>query len=290
MPRKKTIDTDVIKFKNIDQSIIERKDCLRVKLCFKNIREFTPDQRTTMGSYFGCRFVNDNMITLVTRNSWKGLIMFFLSLAYMKFDKKLEQVLWLMARPNMPRQITITNVSWDYWFLVKDNIGKWETRSDPRIERIPASPGTSPCYVVGEYDPKSIKQSLDNFCILYGIDIAQSTVETACSKQVPHQYKQYPVENPYKGPEIFRPSTFEELWNHPKEKGLNSLEKIDLAAINPGLSESSVENPCERPEPFYPSTFDEFLKYAMEGRNNPLSETNLTGTGSDQSENSEENF
>ena len=238
MPREKTINKKQIELKNIDQTIIENKDCLQVNLCFTDINVFTPKERTIMRSCFGCN-VNDNTIVLKTKNSWKGLVMFFLSLAYMKYKEELEDVLYVMARPNHQRQILITNVSRYYWWLVKDSIGKWETRSDPRIEEIPAPPGYPPRYVVGRYDPEDIKESMDNFCILYGIDKEQSIVETDYSKQVPHQYKQYPVENPYKGPGTFRPTTFEEFWGHVKEKGHDPFGEINLEGINTHLSEGS---------------------------------------------------
>lgn len=242
MPRKKTINTDLIKLISIDQSIIERKDCLGVNLCFKDADVFSLEEWRIIFYHFKCSVVGDYTITLRTRNSWKGLIMFFLSLAYMKYKGEIEDALWLMAPRKQQRQILITDVSQTYWKLVKDSTGKWETRSDPRIEQIPAAPDYPPCYVVGRYDTESIKQSLNNFCILYGIDKEQSTVETVYSKQVPHQYKTYSVKNPYKRPEPFQPSTVDELMKYAKEKGHDPLREIDLNSIGKEETENSGEN------------------------------------------------
>lgn len=242
MPRKKTIDTNVIKLKNVDQSIIERKDCLRVELCFTNIKVFKPKQWETMGSCFGCRAVNDNTITLATMNSWKGLVMFFLALTYMKYKEEFVNVLYDMARANKPRQILITNVSWDYWWLVENSIGKWETSSDPRIEKIPAPTDYKPCYVVGQYEPKDVKLSIDNFCILYGIDMELSKVETAFVSNTQPRYKTNPVQNPYKRQGQFRPSTFEELMEHIRDKNRDPLGTVDLTGIGKDRSGSSEEN------------------------------------------------
>lgn len=72
MPRMKTIDTDVIKLRSIDQSIIERKDCLGVNLCFKDADVFSSEEWGIIFYHFKCSVVGDYTITLRTRNSWKG--------------------------------------------------------------------------------------------------------------------------------------------------------------------------------------------------------------------------
>ena len=242
MPRKKTIDTDIIKLKSIDQTIIESKDCLQVNLCFKDVDVFAEDEWAIIGSRFGCEAVNANTIALNTQNSWKGLVMFFLAVTYMKYKEKIVDALYDMARANKPRQILITNVSQDYWWLVENSIGKWETRSDPRIEKIPAPPGYAPCYVIGQYEPENVKLSLDNFCLIYGIDMEQSTVETTFVSNARPRYKTNPVQNPYKGPEVFRPSTIDDLMKHIRDKNSDPLGMVDLTGIGKDRSGSSEEN------------------------------------------------
>lgn len=231
MPKKKTIDTEVIKLKSIDQSVIERKDCLEVNLCFKDTKVFSPDEWKIIFNHFKCSVVEDNTIALQTRNSWKGLVMFFLSLAYMKYKDTIEDTLWKIAQGKHPRQLLITNVSFKYWHLIENNSGEGDTRSDPRIERIPAAINYPPCYVVGKYEPEDIKESLDNFCRHFRIDKEQSTVKTTYSKQVPHQYQMHSVENPYKQPEPFSPSTIDGLLKHIKDPNSNPFQEIDLTEI-----------------------------------------------------------
>jgi len=74
MPRPNKINSNIIRLKSVDQTIIERKDCLQVNLCFKDIDVFTEDEWTIIGDRFGCKAVNDNTIALKTQNSWKGLV------------------------------------------------------------------------------------------------------------------------------------------------------------------------------------------------------------------------
>ena len=242
MPRPKKENQTTIKLKSVDTTIIERKDCLQVNLCFTDVDVFTKEEWGIIGSRFGCKAVDDNTITLKTQNSWKGLVMFFLALANMMYKEKLEQALGMMARPKRSTQLTITNVSRDYWVLVKDSIGRWETKSDPRIEKIPAPPDYPPCYVVGRYEPADVKLSLDNFCLIYGIDMEQSTVETAFVSNTQPRYKTHSVENPYKRPETVRISTVEALMKHIRDKNRDPLGMVDLTGKGEDRSGSSKES------------------------------------------------
>ena len=81
MPRKKLIDEENIKFEKIDTDIIERKNCLWVKLVFNT--PMGQRQLHTMRTFY--KITTDETGLTADRgikNSWKGVVMLLLSLVY----------------------------------------------------------------------------------------------------------------------------------------------------------------------------------------------------------------
>ena len=96
MPRKKLIDEENIKFEKIDLDIIEKKNCLGVKLVFN--APLGQRQLHTMQSFY--RIATDKTGLTATRsikNSWKGLVMLLLSLTYCKYGNRVLKT--IMDRP-----------------------------------------------------------------------------------------------------------------------------------------------------------------------------------------------
>lgn len=88
MPRKRIIDQDDIKIEYLIQEkyldVIQKKDCLGITLAlnhpFKyNVKFMNPNDTITINP--------NNIITRPINNSWKGLVMFFLALAYLNLGK-----------------------------------------------------------------------------------------------------------------------------------------------------------------------------------------------------------
>lgn len=188
MPRVSSIKPNEERISNIDLSFIQRKNCLGVKLKFN--KSFTPKQWHTLKTYFKCEINEDeNTIAIKLGNSWKGLVMFFLSVSYMEHGGNLENALLKKQKKYGKVQWEITNVSKHYYELVPNSVGPKETRTDDQIERIAAPPSWKPYYVKGNYDTDDIKCSIDNFSILLEVDTKHSVIEYDNAKQIPHQYK-----------------------------------------------------------------------------------------------------
>lgn len=89
MPRKKLIDTNEIKIEKIDKDIVEKKDCLQVKLVFN--KPLSEENMKVMREYFKISIASDNKtITRAVKNSWKGLVMLMLSLTFSKYRDEIS--------------------------------------------------------------------------------------------------------------------------------------------------------------------------------------------------------
>lgn len=85
MPQKKMIDRDNIPYKKVDETIVEQRNCLWVKLIFNE--PFTKEQAEIMRTFYKGELDETNCIlTRNVKNSWKGLTMFFLSLSVLKYQ------------------------------------------------------------------------------------------------------------------------------------------------------------------------------------------------------------
>ena len=88
MPRKKLIDEDNIRFEKIDLDIIEKKNCLGVKLVFN--APWEPRQLHTMRTFYKIATDETGLTAIRSiRNSWKGLVMLLLSLTYCKYGTRI---------------------------------------------------------------------------------------------------------------------------------------------------------------------------------------------------------
>lgn len=186
MPRKKTIDYNEIRLEKIDINTVEIKSCLGANLIFQE--PFTPKQWHTLNSYFKCGTVeSENKVTIKTGNSWKGLVMFLLSVAYCRFNMKFP------GRLCDVQQHTTTAVSFKYEHLLWGHTGDFSIQTNDIIEQIVAPKSWRPCYVRGDYTVKDIQKSISNLSQLLGIDMKNSTLQTEFSSQLPHQYKSNPA-------------------------------------------------------------------------------------------------
>lgn len=188
MPRVSSLKPNEEKLSKIDVAFIESKDCLGAKLKFNEA--FNPKQWHTLKTYFRCTVSEvDNTVTIKLNNSWKGLVMFFLSVSYMEHGGNLENALLERQKRYGKVQWEITSVSKHYYELVPNSLGPKETRTDDQIEQIAAPPSWRPYYVKGNYKAEDIKNSIDNFSVLLGIDTKHSVIEHRNAKQFPYAYK-----------------------------------------------------------------------------------------------------
>jgi len=230
MPRKKTIDLNGIKWEKINQAIIERKNCLQVKLVFKT----PPSQRQwhTMRTYFK---INTNVAGRTAsrqlNNSWKGLVMLLLSLIYCKYGKSTLATLYKSALAGKKYKSHLS-FSWDYDVFLNDNernrlqeeaylsispdINKYFNKEveksrirkqqelnfkslliklppNSAFEQIAAPPSWKPCYVKGNYSPKDIEGAMMVFAELLDLDMERSIITTVYSIITPHKYKVAPA-------------------------------------------------------------------------------------------------
>lgn len=187
MPRKKTIDCNEIRLEKIDKTTVEIKSCLGASLIFQ--QPFTPKQWHTLNSYFKCETVeSENKVSIKTGNSWKGLVMFLLSVAYLRFDMKFPGGICDV------HQYTTTAVSYQYEHLLWKHKGDLSIQTDDSIEQIVAPKSWRPCYVRGEYTVEDIQKSISNLSQLLEIDVKNSTIHTVFASQFPHEYKSNPAQ------------------------------------------------------------------------------------------------
>ena len=159
MPRKKTIDTDEIKLEKIDKQIVEVKDCLQVKIQLNE--PFSDEIWNVLQDFY--RFQIDKASMTLTRdikNSWKGLVMMLLSLAYCKYGRKVSSEVIKCAEQSRIRAKHALRIKIDYLFstFIKDdealeielsvgwisvsrilqNITRWKRRNNRKIFRKPS--------------------------------------------------------------------------------------------------------------------------------------------------------
>ena len=134
MPRKKMIDQDMIPLKNVNQLIIERKDCLGVTLMFTE--PFSATQGEIVRSQFKCTLDKENItLTRNVKNSWKGLIMLLVTLSFCKYGNKafgmiLDAPYQCKPRRNLPLRIS------PYYeiFLSEDEQSELRWKAQPSMD------------------------------------------------------------------------------------------------------------------------------------------------------------
>ena len=186
MPRKKTIDSENIRLSGISEDVIERKNCLQANLVFKE--PLSPICWHLSKEYLKCSVdKRSQTISVSLKNSWKGLVVFLLSLCYFCFEYK------TLSRVADANQLCITNLSFKYDGLAKIEGSEYMfKKTDDEIEQVPAPPSWAPLYVRGDYKVKDIERSISNFCQLLKIEKAKSTVKTEYDNLPCHQYKKNP--------------------------------------------------------------------------------------------------
>ena len=177
MPRKKMIDTDSIRLEKVDDEIIGKKNCLQAELSLKE--QLTPLNVHTLRTYYKFVVADDRKrVSFSLRNSWKGLIMACLSIAYCKYEKS---IIKKMIQSN---QYLITQVDFKY-----DNL------NGEFVELIPAPPSWKPCYVTGSYNVRKIHDSLKYIENLLDLNPSQSFVTTNYIT-TPSPFKNYTISLP----------------------------------------------------------------------------------------------
>lgn len=189
MPRKKLIDEGKIKWGKIDTATIKEKNCLQAELHLQE--PLTPLQAHTLQSF--CKFTvgeNRQQISFDIRNSWKGLIMACLSIAYCIYGRS---IIYRMLRT---QQYFNTKVEFDYEILLRQ-LKDSGTSKEPEniIERIAMPPSWKPCYVMGKYTVKEIHSSFERIKKLLVLDDLKTLVKIGQSTSF-HIYKSYPVTFP----------------------------------------------------------------------------------------------
>ena len=134
MPRKKMVNQNMIPLKNMDQSIIERKNCLGVKLMFTE--PFSATQGEIVRSQFKCALDKENItLTRNVKNSWKGLIMLLVTLSFCKYGNKAFGMILDAPSQCKPRRTLPPKISSDYEiFLSEDEQSELRWKAQPRMD------------------------------------------------------------------------------------------------------------------------------------------------------------
>lgn len=228
MPRKKLIDEENIKFEKIDLDIIEKKNCLGVKLVFNT--PMGQRQLHTMRTFYKIT-TDETGLTAIrsTKNSWKGLVMLLLSLTYCKYGNQVMKT--IMARPYSKggKYKSYLPINDDFTaFLDKKILSDIqptmvctpeeailsllpETREQqrrifqqrrkerfkasllnlppqPNFEQIPAPPSWKAFYIMGKYEPNYIKGDMVALAELLDLDVKNSIITTDYYKTAPYNY------------------------------------------------------------------------------------------------------
>lgn len=128
------IDQDMIPLKNIDQLIIEGKDCLGVKLVFTE--PFPATQGEIVRSQFMCELDKDNItLSRNVKNSWKGLIMLLVSLSFCKYGNKAFGMILSAPYQCKPRRNLPLRISPYYeLFLSEDEQSELRWKAQPKMD------------------------------------------------------------------------------------------------------------------------------------------------------------
>lgn len=134
MPRKKTIDEERIRLEKIDMKVVEVKNCLGVELFFKSA--FTAGEIEVLKKFYHFQ-VSDNgqKLSRSIKNSWKGLVMMLVSVAYCRYqDKVVAQIMNYGHHKKIKSQWNL-HVDFDYTvFLSADELKKMQRESQATYE------------------------------------------------------------------------------------------------------------------------------------------------------------
>lgn len=177
MPRKKMIDESKIRWGKIDTAIIKEKNCLQAELLLRE--QLTPWSAHTLQSC--CKFSiseDRKQVSFPLKNSWKGLIMACLSIAYCKYGTDIVKKLL------ESEQYYITQASFTYDHL-----------QGAVIEQIYAPLSWKPCYVTATYKLEKIYTCFERLEKLLGLNRSESVITTEYAVE-PLLFKDSPVTFP----------------------------------------------------------------------------------------------
>lgn len=93
MPRPKNIDMQKLALSKITETLVEEKDCLGVNLVLKN--SFPTQGVNMLDSFYKFQVSNGGLeLHRSVKNSWKGLVIMFASLAYCKYKDGVVAETW----------------------------------------------------------------------------------------------------------------------------------------------------------------------------------------------------
>lgn len=128
MPRKKTIDLEDIKWKDINTEIVEKKDCFGVSIQFDEA--LGPEEIKVLRGYYKCNVSSDGLtLTRPVKNSWKGAMMLLISIAYCIHQDKVLRRFWRSVNIMANNVFGDMNIAFKYKYLLSSDITKsleWE--------------------------------------------------------------------------------------------------------------------------------------------------------------------
>ena len=184
MPRKNNIDLGVIKMEKVKSQIIKYKDCTSAELVFTN--PFSKEEADLMRDAFHLKVEPGSAKVNIPKfsNSWKGLILFFLSVIHMRYGAKVTG--WVMA---IPKSGILASEDFDYVSECKKNFSNY-------VEVLPKIPGYRRCFITCRISEQSIENCLRGFAEVLGVDESASTIATEYLKTEKHCYHSKIVDFP----------------------------------------------------------------------------------------------
>lgn len=135
MPRKKTIDLEDIKWKDINTEIVEKKDCFGVSIQFNEA--LGPEEIKVLRGYYKCNVSSDGLtLTRPVKNSWKGAMMLLISIAYCIHQDKVMGRFWRSVNKMANNLSGDMNIAFEYKYLLSSDIIKsleWESLKKVKI-------------------------------------------------------------------------------------------------------------------------------------------------------------
>lgn len=123
MPRKKTIDLEDIKWKDINTEIVEKKDCFGVSIQFNEA--LGPEEIKVLRGYYKCNVSSDGLtLTRPVKNSWKGAMMLLMSIAYCIHQDKVIARFLVSNNKMAANLLWDMNIAFTYDYLLNPDIQK----------------------------------------------------------------------------------------------------------------------------------------------------------------------
>lgn len=129
MPRKKTIDEERIRLEKIDAKVAEVKNCLGVELIFNST--FTAEEIEVLKKFYHFQVSSSGqMLSRPIKNSWKGLVMMLVSVAYCRYQDKVVAQIWNCSHHKKIRSRWNLHIDFNYTaFLSADELKELQQES-----------------------------------------------------------------------------------------------------------------------------------------------------------------